>query len=119
LVGASASLADGAFDDRPFCGFESGCEAVPGTAYGKPLGVPLAAVGVVGFAGLFALTLFPVARAFALVVPLAVAAGAVGAALLAVQAIILNRYCALCVFTDVAAIVAGALALRVRRAAVA
>src|SRR5205085_1118082 len=87
----------------------SGCEAVTGTVYGKPLGVPLALIGAVGFATLFGLTLFPTARAFALVAPLTVLAGLVAVGLIAIQALVLNRFCELCLFTDVAAVVAAGL----------
>ena len=111
LVASAAALADDAFAGRPFCGFESGCDAVTRTAYGQPFGVPLSAVGLVGFGSLFALTLVPTARWFAIVAPLAVLAGVAGAGLIVVQAVVLTRFCPLCLVVDVAAIVAAVVAL--------
>ena len=100
LVGSAVSLADDAFTGRPFCGFESGCDAVTQTVYGRPFGVPLSAVGLVGFGALFVLTLFPTARSFVLVAPLAVLAGIAGGGLIAVQAVGLTRFCPQCSFCD-------------------
>jgi uncharacterized membrane protein len=119
LAGSAVSLADDTFADRPFCGFESGCDAVTGTPYGRPLGVPLAAVGLGAFAGLFVLTLFPAARSFALVAPAAALAGAAGLSLVGIQAFVLDRFCPVCLFVDGTAVAAAGVALvgRVWRAA--
>jgi uncharacterized membrane protein len=114
LVGSAVSLADDGFAGRPFCGFESGCDAVTRTVYGRPFGVPLSAIGLVGFGVLFVLTLFPTARSFSFVAPLAVLAGVIGACLIAVQAIVLTRFCPVCLFCDGAAIGAAVLALHGR-----
>lgn len=119
IAGSAASLTDDTLDTRPFCGFESGCDAVTGTGYGHPLGIPLSAVGLAGFGLLFALTLFPAARSFVLVAPLAALAGVTGLALIGIQAAVLDRFCPLCLLVDGTAIAAAALALggRVWRAA--
>jgi uncharacterized membrane protein len=114
IVSSAAVLADDVFDTRPFCGFESDCQAVTGTEFGRPLGVPLSAVGLAGFVVLFTLTLFPGARSFALVAPLAVAAGCVGIGLIGVQAFVLERFCPLCLLVDGTAAAAAVLALRGR-----
>jgi uncharacterized membrane protein/predicted DsbA family dithiol-disulfide isomerase len=114
LAGSAVSLADDSFHTRPFCGFDSGCDAVTGTVYGRPFGVPLAAVGLVGFGALFALTLFPAARAFALVGPGAVLAGLGGLGLIGIQAFVLGQLCPVCLCVDAAAVAAAGLAVRGR-----
>jgi len=114
ILGSAASLADDSFDTAPFCSFESGCDAVTGTAYGHPLGVPLAAVGLAAFGVLFTLTLFPAARTFVLVGPLAVLGGISGLGLIGIQAFVLERFCPLCLLVDGCASAGAVIALRGR-----
>ena len=107
ITGSAASLADHMVAGRPFCGFESDCGAVTGTGYGRPFGVPLPAVGLLGLSLLFVLTLFPAARSFALVAPLAALAGVAGLVLVGIQVVVLNRFCSLCLFVDGTSAAAG------------
>ena len=114
ILGSAASLADDSFDTAPFCGFESGCDAVTGTEYGRPLGLPLAAVGLAAFGVLFALTLFPATGSFVLVSPLAALGGACGLGLIGIQAFVLERFCPLCLLVDGCAVAGAVIALRGR-----
>ncbi|WP_171472454.1 vitamin K epoxide reductase family protein [Frigoriglobus tundricola] len=114
ILGSAASLADDSFDTAPFCGFESACDAVTGTEYGRPLGLPLAAVGLAAFGVLFALALFPTARSFVLVGPLAVLGGVCGLGLIGIQSFVLERFCPLCLLVDGCAVAGAVITLRGR-----
>jgi uncharacterized membrane protein len=104
LAVSTAQLADQLSGAGAFCSFDGACEAVTTSAYGRPLGIPLSAVGVAGFSVLFILTLLPSPRAFGLVRPLALVAGVVGLALLTIQIAVLGRLCPLCVVVDVCSV---------------
>lgn len=77
-----------------------GCETVQGSRYAEVVGVPVAALGLVGFLTLFALALLPgdTARLANAVVAL----GALGfsAYLLVVQLAVIGAICQWCVATD-------------------
>jgi uncharacterized membrane protein/protein-disulfide isomerase len=103
LAVSAAQFADSLTAAGAFCSFEGDCEAVTTSVYGNPLGVPLPAIGVIGFATLFALSLSR-GRAFDLVRPLAVVAGLVGVALLVIQFAVLRRVCPVCLVVDVCAV---------------
>jgi uncharacterized membrane protein len=83
-----------------FCAFDSGCETVTSSAYSRVLGVPWSAVGVLGFALVLGLALFPQRRCFALVPPLALAAGVTGVLLILLQFLVLGQTCNLCLLVD-------------------
>jgi uncharacterized membrane protein len=100
LAASGASLADSAFAEAAYCGFESGCGAVTASEYARPLGVPLPAVGLIGFGVVFGLTLFPADRAIGLLRVLAAVAGAVGLGLIVVQLAVLHQVCPLCLVAD-------------------
>jgi uncharacterized membrane protein/protein-disulfide isomerase len=111
-LGTSAALlADQVSGAGAFCRAGGDCEDLAASEYGRPLGVPLSAVGVGGFAVLFVLTLLPGRRAWWAVRALALAAGAAGVALLVIQFAVLHRVCPLCVAVDVSGVVTAALAL--------
>jgi predicted DsbA family dithiol-disulfide isomerase/uncharacterized membrane protein len=96
-------LADTLFSGA-FCGLDSGCATVTSSAYGRPLGVPLPVVGLVGFGLVLGLSLVPERRAFALVAPLALLAGLTGVVLILLQFLVLWQTCHLCLLVDGAAI---------------
>jgi uncharacterized membrane protein len=104
LGASTASLVDQFRPSPLFCGFESGCDEVTHSAYGRMAGVPLPVVGVVAFGLFFALSLFSNRPAGRLLGPLALAAGAAGLALLFIQFLVLKRLCRLCLFVDACAL---------------
>jgi uncharacterized membrane protein len=103
VLGAGVSMA-GLVDhfrvDPVFCGFESGCEEVTASGFGQVAGVPLAALGVAAFVLFLAVSLFPTSAAGRLLGPMALLAGTVGLALVLVQALVLKRFCPLCLVAD-------------------
>jgi protein-disulfide isomerase/uncharacterized membrane protein len=99
-----AALVDVLRPEPLYCGFQSGCEEVTGSAFGHIAGVPLPVVGLVAFGGFFLLTLFPSSRPARLLGPMAVLAGVAGLALLLVQAAVLKRFCRLCLLVDACAL---------------
>lgn len=101
LAASAASLADQTLTDHSFCGFDSGCEQVTDSAYGRPLGVPLPVAGLVGFGAVLGLTLAGRGWAAAAAKWLAVAGGVIGLALIVVQVAVLGRVCPLCLVSDV------------------
>jgi protein-disulfide isomerase/uncharacterized membrane protein len=86
------------------CGFQSRCDEVLSSPFGRLLGVPLPVAGVVTFGLIFGLTLVPVPRLQWWLRPLVLAAGAGGALLLLLQVAVLGRLCPGCVIVDVAAV---------------
>lgn len=116
LAVSSALVADHVFEVGAFCGFDDPCRAVASSAYGEVVGVPLSVIGVVGFAGLFALTLVPARWAVGLLRILSAVAGLAGLALLVIQFAVLRQTCPLCLVVDTGS-VALAVVLLVRRPA--
>src|SRR4051794_8833191 len=112
LAASSASLADQTMNDATFCSFESGCEAVTSSVYGKPLGIPLPIFGLAGFAAILGLTLVNRDSAGRIARWLAIAGAAVGISLIVVQFAVLERLCPLCLVADVCAIGLGVLAVK-------
>ena len=110
LAASSASLVDQALGNGSFCSFESGCEAVTSSTYGKPLGLPLPAFGIIGFAAVLGLTLTG-ERAFPISRRLAHLGAIIGLGLIVVQVAVLQRVCPLCLIVDGAAIALGLLAI--------
>jgi uncharacterized membrane protein len=88
-----------------------GCETVQGSRYSELAGVPVAALGLAGFATLFALALLP--GEAARLANAVVALGALGfsAYLLVVQVAVIGAICQWCVATDVVATALAAVAL--------
>jgi uncharacterized membrane protein/predicted DsbA family dithiol-disulfide isomerase len=110
-LGTSAALTIDYLSSSPaFCGGTSGCGAVRRSGWGYVGVVPLPALGLLAFAATLGLSLGPPAlRRFS---AYAAALGAlIGAALIAVQALVVQRFCSLCMVVDGSAIVAGAAAV--------
>jgi uncharacterized membrane protein/predicted DsbA family dithiol-disulfide isomerase len=97
-----------------WCGFDSGCEQVLQSPFGRVLGIPLPVLGVATFGAIFAAALFPASPAGRLLGPLAAAAGLGGLALLVVQAFVLRRVCPYCLAVDVSAVALAVLGARRR-----
>jgi protein-disulfide isomerase/uncharacterized membrane protein len=114
LLAAGFSAAALAEEFRPeplLCGLDSGCAAVTGSEYGRPLGVPLPLVGLAAFAAFFVLTLVPLRRRGIVLASAAVLAGFVGLALLLIQLAVLRQVCRLCLVIDVCALALALAAL--------
>jgi uncharacterized membrane protein/protein-disulfide isomerase len=94
------------------CGYQSGCDEVLFSPFGRVLGVPLPVAGIVTFGLLLGLTLVPVPRLPGLPAfsaqrwlrPLALAAGAGGVLLLFLQVAVLGHFCPGCLIVDVSAV---------------
>jgi uncharacterized membrane protein len=104
LAVSAALLVNHFYPNPRLCGFESDCADVLSSRFGAPLGVPLPLFGVVGFAVLFGLSLFPTSRAGRLLRPLALVAGGAGLFLFLVQILALQRLCRFCLLVDAAAV---------------
>jgi uncharacterized membrane protein len=120
LVALSVSAALLVNHIRPnprLCGFESDCEEVLTSRFADVLGVPLPLVGLVAFAALFGVSLFPASRAGRFLSPLAAAVGAGGLALLLIQVFVLQRLCRFCAVVDASAAAIGVVQLVWARAA--
>jgi uncharacterized membrane protein len=90
------------------------CETVIVSQYGWIVGVPLPVVGLVGFAVVLGLLLYPKSRGAVLLTPFAVAAATAGLVLLAIQASLFGYHCIVCVAADAAAVGLGGLVLLAR-----
>jgi len=112
LAASSASLADQSLGDGTFCSFESGCEQVTSSAYGKPLGIPLPVFGILGFASVLGLTLLGTERANAIARRFAHVGAVIGLLLIAIQFAVLGRTCPLCLVADLCGIAVGLVAFR-------
>jgi uncharacterized membrane protein/predicted DsbA family dithiol-disulfide isomerase len=108
LAASTALLVDSLHSSPVYCSYEMGCAEVLASPYARPLGVPLPVVGVLAFAVLFGLSLFPPRRGWLFPV-LALAAGAAGLGLILVQVLVLEQVCPLCLIVDLSAVaLAGA-----------
>jgi predicted DsbA family dithiol-disulfide isomerase/uncharacterized membrane protein len=114
LAASAALLSDYLAGAPSFCSAASGCGAVRQSALSHvmvgELFVPLPAFGVAGFALLLSASLLSRRATLAL----AAIGGVLGAYLLGVQTVVIQRFCWLCVTTDVSAIVAALAALGAR-----
>lgn len=88
-----------------------GCETVQHSKYAEVLGVPVAVLGLAGFAGLFAAALARGEWARLAQATLALAAFLFGAYLLYVQLVVLEAICQWCVASDAVTTAITALAL--------
>jgi len=88
-----------------------GCETVQSSSYAEVLGVPVAALGFVGFLALLAAALARGELARLTQATLGLAAFLFAAYLLAVQLVVLDAICQWCVVTDVLTTAIAALAL--------
>jgi uncharacterized membrane protein len=111
LTGSAALLVDELRPRPLFCPFRDGCAAVTSSPYGKPLGIPLPALGLAAFGTLFALSLFQASKPGVLLTPLAVAVGLIGLSLIGVQIFVLEQTCQLCLTVDAAAVLLATLGI--------
>jgi Vitamin K epoxide reductase family/Thioredoxin len=111
LTVSSALVADYVFEIGTFCGVDDPCGEVAASEFGHVFGVPLAAIGLMGFGLIMIVSLIPSRLAGAIVRALAVGAGLAGVTLLLIQAAVLHRYCPLCLIADFGAIALAAVAL--------
>jgi uncharacterized membrane protein/predicted DsbA family dithiol-disulfide isomerase len=109
LIASAALLVDYVRPRPVFCAEAGGCDAVRHTAFAAPLGVPMPAVGVVGFLAIGVAALLPGPRARLLQLGLSVGAGIVGLLLLAVQ-VRLGEWCVYCCVADACGIASALLA---------
>jgi uncharacterized membrane protein/2-hydroxychromene-2-carboxylate isomerase len=105
LAFCGASVADTFLGRGAYCDVDSGCGEVISSEFADPLGIPLALVGLTGFALVFVLSLFPGHRARFALFALSIAGGLVGAALVLIQFLVLKRICWLCMLADICGIV--------------
>src|SRR5688572_21005228 len=109
LVVSIALVIDYLATEPSICGSD-GCASVRESAWARPLGIPLPAVGVLYFSLVLALS--SVRLALRRWLPWLVGAGAaVAAGLLVVRGAVLGTWCKLCVATDVSALILAALIL--------
>ena len=116
-MGTSAALlVDYLAPSAAFCSPGSGCSAVRASAYGYLFGgrVPVPALGILGFALLFMVSLRPLLRA--ILHPIAWAGGAIAVVFMGLMAFVLHEYCTLCLIVDSCAVVAALAALMHKRA---
>lgn len=110
LSACAALLTEHFVANSTFCSFRSGCDDVIFSAYGRPLGVPLPAIGAVAFGGFLILTFVGSAASWTGIA--ARLAGAAGLFLILVQFVILRQTCALCLLIDTCAIALAVLLWR-------
>jgi uncharacterized membrane protein len=112
LATSVALLADYTSASPAFCtSSDTGCGAVRQSSWGYPLGIPMPAFGIAGFALLFSLSMIraPIRRS---ALPIVGGAGAlIALGLLILQAVSLKTFCAFCVVVDLAGVIAGVSAL--------
>ena len=103
LVVSSALVADHVFGVGAFCGANDPCADVTASPYGKVVGIPLAGLGLAGFALVLLTTLIPRRWAVGLARVLAGTAGLAGVTLLVIQLAVLHQVCPYCVVADLSA----------------
>jgi uncharacterized membrane protein/predicted DsbA family dithiol-disulfide isomerase len=109
LLFSSILLVDHISPNRGFCGYQSDCDQVLFSDFGRLAGVPLPVVGVFGFVALFSAAFFPDGRIGKYVLPLAICAGLAGLILILLQLFVLRRVCPFCLITDISAVAVAAI----------
>jgi protein-disulfide isomerase/uncharacterized membrane protein len=112
---SAAAAADYYLGKHAFCAPGGGCDAVRASAIGQSLGHALPALGLIGFALVLAAGLGRAPTLQLLGLAAAASGALAGLALLLLQAVSLRVFCPICVAADVAAVLAGALALPLLR----
>jgi predicted DsbA family dithiol-disulfide isomerase/uncharacterized membrane protein len=104
---SSALLVDYMSFSPAFCSPGSGCSAVRGSGWGYLFGgkLPVPAIGIAGFAGLFSVSLSRGLKPW--VFPMAAFGGVAAAFFIVLQAAVIREFCLLCVIVDVAGIIAA------------
>jgi uncharacterized membrane protein/predicted DsbA family dithiol-disulfide isomerase len=110
-LGTSAALTIDYLSSNPaFCSATSGCGAVRRSGFGYLGPVPVPALGLLAFSAVLALSLGPASvrrwSGWA-----AMLGALIAGALIVIQALVIRKFCWLCIVVDVAAIVAGAAGL--------
>jgi uncharacterized membrane protein/predicted DsbA family dithiol-disulfide isomerase len=108
LTVSAALLVENVRHNPRLCGFDSACEQVLHSPFGRVLGIPLPVFGVAVFGSLFVLSLFPSARTGWLLQSLALAGGLGGLGLILLQVFVLRRLCPYCLAVDVSAVLLAA-----------
>lgn len=105
-IGVSTALLIDSLRPQPaFCSTGSGCDEIRRLGFGKVAGVPVPALGLSAFGGLFSFTFFPSMRQ--ITARAAIFGGVMGLVLLGVQAFVLHLFCKLCLIVDTSALVAA------------
>jgi uncharacterized membrane protein/predicted DsbA family dithiol-disulfide isomerase len=111
LMGCVASLGDALLPEPAFCGPSSGCAAVSRSAFGSIAGIPLGAFGVIAFVVFLVVSLFADRSAGKCLGPMALLAGFSGLGFVLIQALVLQRFCRLCLVIDALAMMLAAVEL--------
>jgi uncharacterized membrane protein/protein-disulfide isomerase len=104
LAASSALLAGYLQSNSGFCGFDSSCDHVLHSPFGRFLGVPLPFIGVLTFAALLAIPNLPLPWKRQLLRTLSVCAGMGGLFLILVQVAAIGQVCPYCLVVDTSAI---------------
>ena len=117
VVASTALFVDYTAPQASFCGVQSACGAVKQSPYSHIGPVPLPAVGMGVFIGVYALALWASLAKHLKLLSHVLALISLGAvALIGIQAFVLNAFCAWCMAVDISAIAAaGVAALLVNR----
>lgn len=102
---SGALLVDYVSFNPMFCSADSGCSAVRASGFGYLFGgtLPVPALGIAGFAGLFVVSLSRGLRPWLL--PMASLGAAAAATFLVLLTFVINEFCKLCVIVDASAFV--------------
>jgi uncharacterized membrane protein/protein-disulfide isomerase len=104
LTVSAALLVDRFRPGHGLCRFESACAEVASSWVGQALSMPLPLLGVLTFATLLGLSLFPSPRTGWLRRALGLVAGVSGLVLILLQLAVIRRVCPYCLVVDVAAV---------------
>jgi uncharacterized membrane protein len=100
LVTCVASLIDHLRPIPLFCGDKFGCEEVNQSVFGSIFGVPLPVFGIVAFALFLGASLCPARPVVRCLGPMAILAGFFGFGFVLIQALLIQRFCPLCLIID-------------------
>lgn len=110
LLASALLTADSLHTGRQFCPLDAACAKARDSALGSFFGVKTSILGIAAFAGLFLLTLLPIAFARRVARPAAWLAGLAGLGFVVYQGIVLGTFCPFCLVADLAGLGAAAAA---------
>ncbi len=116
LAASAALFVDYTAFNPAFCSPGSGCSVVRASGFGYVLGIPVPLLGLLGFGGVYAVSLASGRLRDRLLAPMAYAGAVAAVVFIALQAVIIHAFCVYCVVVDTTAIATAGAAYGLSRA---
>jgi predicted DsbA family dithiol-disulfide isomerase/uncharacterized membrane protein len=116
LAASAALFVDYTAPSPAYCSPGAGCSVVRASGFGYVLGVPVPLIGLLGFGGMYAVSLASSRLRDRFLAPMAYAGAVAAVVFIALQAVIIHAFCVYCVVVDTTAIATAGAAYGLSRA---